>query len=277
MRILRTDDRDLDPISLVCLDRDAAIKDAAALSDAQLLAQVKAGSGEAFEALVVRHIPLVLFCIRKYAKVPHALKADFFQNGVIGLMRAIRAYDGKRGAFSTLAVRCIIQQFYLFDSPNPLTISRGFDIRRKVYAAMEEVGDDSGSEESMQRIAKAAGLSAETVTKFLRTEDYVDDENENAIEDLPADSREEQTWAAIGAFRDGIEELLDDLTPRQAYVVRCYYGLGNHEPRNLREIAKTLCVTHQRATQIHDKAIRRLAHPSRSRRLKKYWEAIREP
>lgn len=246
--------------------------------------EIELGSKSAREELINANLRLVVSIAKKY--IGRGLTfLDLVQEGNQGLMRAVEKFDWRRGfKFSTYATWWIRQAITRAIADQAKTIRipvHMVETINKVYKATRALTQRLGGEPTIDQIAEEVGISIEKVEEIYRiSQDTTslstpvgDDEDSflgDFIEDTTQMSPYEETSKEL--LRESIEEVLNSLDERETKVLSLRFGLMGETPKTLEEVGKIFNVTRERIRQIEAKALRKLRHPSRRKKLQDYLE-----
>ncbi|MDA7777991.1 sigma-70 family RNA polymerase sigma factor [Flavobacteriaceae bacterium] len=250
--------------------------------EVELAQRIKAGDQIALEKLTKANLRFVVSVAKQYQNQGLTLP-DLINEGNLGLIKAAQRFDETRGfKFISYAVWWIRQSILqaLAEQSRivrlPLNKIGSINKINKTYAFLEQAHERAPSAEE---IAKELDMTINDVKESLKNSGrhvsmdapLVEGEDSNLYDVLNSgESPNPDRVLLHESLRTEIERALETLTPREADVVRLYFGLGNQHAMTLEEIGETFDLTRERVRQIKEKAIRRLKHTSRSKILKTY-------
>jgi len=253
--------------------------------EVDLAKRILEGDEWAKKELSERNLKLVVSIAKKYVNRSSMQFLDLIQEGNLGLLKAVEKFDYTKGfRFSTYATwwirqaitRAIADQARTIRIPVHMveTIHR---LSRTSKQLMQELGRDPTNAE----IAERMGMSENRVIEIQKIaqdpvslESPVGEEDESRISDFVEDEsiKSPTENAAQDILKTQLLQVIETLTPREQKVIRLRYGLDDCHPRTLEEVGKEFNVTRERIRQIEAKALRKLRHPNRSKKLQDFYE-----
>jgi RNA polymerase primary sigma factor len=250
--------------------------------EVELAQKIRAGDENALDKLTKANLRFVVSVAKQYQNQGLTLP-DLINEGNLGLIKAARRFDETRGfKFISYAVWWIRQSILqaLAEQSRivrlPLNKIGSINKINKMYAFLEQANERVPSAEE---IAKELDMTISDVKESMKNSGrhvsmdapLVEGEDSNLYDVLRSgESPNPDKNLLHESLRTEIERALETLTPREADVVRLYFGLGEKHAMTLEEIGETFDLTRERVRQIKEKAIRRLKHTSRSKILKTY-------
>ena len=246
-----------------------------------LAKKILEGDEEAKQKLINANLRLVVNIAKHYVG-RGMLFLDLIQEGNLGLMKAVDKFDYEKGfKFSTYATwwirqaitRAIADQARTIRIPVHMveTINKMTRVQRQLIQeygrepTAEEISEAMGGELSPKRIREIQRIALEPVS----LETPIGEEDDSHLGDFLEDKESESPvdYTSNMLLREELEKILLELSPREAQVIRLRYGLDDNRPRTLEEVGAVFHVTRERIRQIEAKAIHKLQHPNRSKRL----------
>ena len=249
-----------------------------------LAEQIALGNKAAKDELIEANLRLVVSIAKRHVgKGMYFL--DLIQEGNLGLIKAVEKFDYSKGyKFSTYATWWIRQAITRAIADQARTIRipvHMVETIHKVSRYSRQLLQENGHEATPNEIAEKMNMSPEKVREILKIaqdpvslETPIGEEEDSHLGDFieDSDSPAPAETASYALLKEQLNEVLHTLTPREEHVLKLRFGLEDGRTRTLEEVGSEFHITRERIRQIEAKALRKLRHPSRSKRLKDYLD-----
>lgn len=246
-----------------------------------LAKQIEAGVLDARKQLAESNLKLVVSIAKGYMNRGLDFM-DLIEEGNLGLMKAIDRFDYRKGfKFSTYATwwirqaitRAIPDQSRLIRIPVHM-----YETINRLKRTNKEMTQELGQEPTLAQLAERMDLKEERVAEIyniamdpVSMEMYIGDDEDSTLNDfIPDDRPDPDEYTKDSMLKDAIDEVLESLTPQESLVIRMRMGLDDGEIKTLDQIGKIFNLTRERIRQLEERALRKMRHPSRSKKLRDF-------
>jgi len=250
----------------------------------ELAKRIKKGDKKAKEKFIKANLRLVVSIAKKYVEqTPHLTFIDLIQEGNLGLLKAIEKYDWRKGfRFSTYATWWIRQYITRAIADQSRTIRLPVHIVESLFKynkAKKQLLQELGREPTLEELSAELGETQEKIKQLeevsqgvVSLDQTLEPEGEGKLLDIVPDSRSISPTksTSLAILRSQLEEILQDLTPRERKILEMRFGLKDGIPRTLEEVGREFKVTRERIRQIQQRALEKIKLHKKIKELEEY-------